>query len=94
MTSKEQKQLKNNNALYECIYCQIVANNDYIKDLKESIKDYQSDLKKGDIFISIEHMQSHIKNDKERLKEYRKKQKQLKQASKILFDDDFSDYNA
>jgi hypothetical protein len=82
------KELRKNDFLYEAIYCSIVADNDFIRELKQDIKSYKSDK-----YFSEELKQSIIENRSAQLKEYKNKRKQLKKACLLLFGDNMSDYN-
>jgi len=82
------KQLYNNNALYEAIYCAVVSANDFIKELKQDIRDYRKDKD-----YSEDLKKSIIEDRSEQLKEYQTKRKQLKRAFYLLFDDKLEEYN-
>lgn len=82
------KVLNKNDALYEAIYCAVVSDNDFIRDLKQEIKDYQKDNN-----FNEELKNSIIEHSKEQLKEYQTKRKQLKRAFYLLFDDKLEEYN-
>lgn len=83
------KDLYNNDSVYEALYCQCVSCNDFIKELKQEIKEYQKDNN-----FNEELKNSIIEHRKEQLKEYQTKRKQLKKALKQIFNCDMSDYNA
>lgn len=82
------KVLNKNNALYEAIYCAIVSDNDFIRELKQDIKDFKKDKD-----YSEDLKKSIIKDRSEQLKEYQAKRKQLKRAFYLLFDDKMEEYN-
>ena len=82
------KELKNNDFLYEALYCAIVSDNDFIRELKQDIKDYESDKD-----FNEDLKKSIIKDRKEQLKEYQTKRRKLKKACYLLFNDNMSDYN-
>lgn len=82
------KELFNNNELYESVYCSIVSTNDYIKELKETIKCYRKDKDYNE-----ELKKSIIEDRKETLKEYQAKRRKLKRAFYLLFDDKAEDYS-
>ena len=95
MTNKQAKNiiksLINNDSVCEAIYCQCVAQNDYISELKSDIKAYSEDLKanpSNDLYKSI------IEGKKEDLKEAQKKRRELKKAMRQLYGDSMSEYNA
>ena len=85
------KDLFNNNAVYEAIYCQIVSKNDYIIELKENKKSWQEEKKSG--YYTAEQIAEHIASINEDIKTTRKERKQLQKAFYMIYGDPAEEYN-